>query len=282
MEEKKEEEITSNTTAENSSDSTPEAENKEENKEVEGILKTFEDAKESEKKEGKTVSVKSFLVAVGIIILIVLGFVYLLEKEGKITSNVFTDSIPVAKVDGKIISVRDFENNYRQLEQQAQSQGYDTEDLEIVNQIKEQVMDNLINFELLRREAEKAGKTVGEDELQVRVDEIIESIGGEELLGERLAELGIEKKDLLKEVKDDIIIQKLFEEDIFPNSDAAATEEEIAEFYEQLGGGEGIELPPLEEIEEQIAGQIEMEKQQKIIGDYLEELKNNSNIEIVS
>lgn len=309
MEEKKEEETTANTTGGNANGSDAEknvgnVENKEvalneaaesvaeekkvdeaedstEKKDEAEVQKTFTDVKESEKKEKKTVSKKSFIMAVLVILLIVLGFVYFLEKEQKVTSNLFSGVIPVAKVDGKAITVREYENNYRQLEQQARTQGYDTQDPEIVTQIKDQVIENLINFELLRREAKKAGKVATEEDVQARLNEIIESIGGEELLGNRLTELGIDKSELLREVEDDIIIQKLFEEDVFPESEITVSEEEILEFYEQLGN-DGMELPSFEDIKEQISQQIETNKQQKIIGEFLEELKNNSTIEIVS
>jgi len=300
MEEKKEEEITSNTTGEeiDSSNTEKVVESKEETttetkevteekkeKEKEEVAveeKTVEKTELSEKpKEEKVVSVKAFLLAVLVIALVVLGFVYSLEKKGKITSNVFTDVIPVAKVDGKVISVREYENNYRQLELQAKAQGYSVDDPEVVEQIKNQVMDNLVNFELLRKEAKKAGKEASKEETDARLKEITDSIGGEESLNSRLLELGIDRTELLKEVEDDIVIQKLFEEEIFPSKDTKASEDEITDFYNQLGGGEGVELPPLEEIKAQISGQIETEKQQKIIGDYLEELKNNSTIEIL-
>jgi len=228
---------------------------------------------------------KGYTAAVVIVALIILGVLYFMEKEGRSSTKIFESVISgqesgevVAEVNGEKIVNSDLTASVQQLTQAAEAQGVDVTKPEAQSEIRSQALDVLINTELLKQAAVEAGFEVSDEELESRIKTIETDIGGPEVLSQRLTELGISTDKLESDVKDEILIQKLLDS-VFLGSGLAVTEEEINQMYDAASSS-GTELPPLEEVRDQVEAQIKSSKEQEAIDKYLGELKAEAEISI--
>lgn len=231
-------------------------------------------------------NVKAYVGVVALILVISAGLMFVLEKEGRISTGLFSGIIsaiesksPAARVNGVVISKTDFNSSLRQLNEMAAAQGADTTDPTLLEQNRTQAIETLVNAELLRQAAVEEGMTVTPEEIETRFTEIQDGIGGAELLAERMAEFGVTEVSLRRDIENEFLIQGLFDTKIDSTS-IEVSESEITSLYETAGGAAGG-LPPLEELREQIEAQVRFEKEQELINTYLETLRTEAKIEVL-
>lgn len=235
----------------------------------------------------KQSSYKGYVAAVVIVALVILGVLYLLEKEGRSSTSIFSSAIEnqdgsslVAVVNGEEIISSDLDTSIQQFEQAAQAQGLDINSTTTQAEIQEQALQVLVNTTLLKQEAAEQEIAVDDEAVAERIAIVQSDIGGEEALAERMATLGISEERLQKDIRDELLIQQLLDE-VFADADITVTEEEIAAVYASAGGEEAG-LPALEEVRPQVEAQIIASKEQEAIDAYLAELREVAQIEIVS
>jgi hypothetical protein len=229
---------------------------------------------------------KAYAAAVAGILVIVTGLLFVLEKEGRVSIGLFSGMIsqmeannPVAKVNDVVIPQNEFDSSLQQLIQMAGQQGADVTDQTVVAQFRTQAIETLVNAELLRQAALAEGMTASSEAIEARFTEITEGVGGPELLAERMAEFGVTEESLRRDIENEILIQGLFDAKVTTDT-PEITDEQIAAFYEQAGGV-AAGLPPLGEIAEQIEAQIKFEQEQTVIGEYVETLRSDAEVEIL-
>ncbi len=228
---------------------------------------------------------KRYSIVAGIVLVMGLGLVFLLEKDGRLQTGIFafvldTSREAVALVNGVAITRGDYESSVAQLLQVAVQQGADTTNPETVQQYETQAIETLINAQLLRQAALEAGHEATKEAIEGRLSQIRTDVGGEEALSARLQEFGISEASLLRDIENEIVIQALFNERIPLDDISTVTEEEVETLYTQIGG-ESAGLPPLVEVTEQVKEQILLNRQQAEIATYLEELRGQATIEML-
>lgn len=233
----------------------------------------------------KKLSIKGYAVAIGAVAVILLGVLYLLEKEDRSSTNFFSSIIEsqeantvVAVVNGEEIINSELSTSIQQFGQAAAAQGVDLTDPDAQVEIRSQALDVLINTELLKQDAEKRGIVVTDEVVDERLESIKVEIGGEEVLTERMNELGIGTEKLFQDIKAELLISELLDL-VFSEANLEVTEEEVNSVYENAGGTEAG-LPSLEEVRGQVEAQIMSSKEQAAIDDYLAVLKDEADIEI--
>lgn len=240
----------------------------------------------SENKSKTPFNGMKYLIAFLIVAIIALGLIFVLEKDGRISTGLFSgvienmeNSKPAAKVNGVAIPHKDFKSSYDQLLKIGQNQGMDVTDPEVIAEFNSQAIETLINGELLRQAALEKGMTASEEEIETRFGEISDSLGGEEVLATRMEEFGITEVSLKRDIENEILIQGLFDQEL-GEGDEEVSDEEVAEFYNSLGG-EGAGLPPLEEVSADIKEQIVFERKQLQISEYIDQLRSEAEIEVL-
>ena len=98
-------------------------------------------------------------------------------------------------------------------------------------EFNEKVLDEFIRRILLWKEAEAVGVEVDDSTTQAIFSEFEQSMGGRQVLDQRLEETNIERGNLLQSIKRDLVIRQFLEMHFFEES--AVDEAEVAEFYEQ-------------------------------------------------
>ncbi len=184
----------------------------------------------------------------------------------------------VAVVNGKNISVTEFNESIALIEQNATLQGVDITDATTKEEIRTQALDTLINNALIITAAENAGITVTDEKFKEAYDTLVTEVGGAETLTLRMTEIGLTEEKLNSNIKERIIADQYIESqtDI---ENLSVSEEEVQAFITALNAPEG-QLPPLEEIRLQVEAQILSQKQQQLIIDLLAKLRSEAKIEM--
>ncbi len=218
-----------------------------------------------------------YVVALVALLAIAAGVVYLMEKDGRLSTGIFVpaDGIApnstIATVNDVKIKGSELSTSINQITTSASLQGIDTTDSAVQENIRNQAVEMLVNTELLRQEAGKREVTVTDEDVTARIDALVAEVGSQELLNERMASLGIDEKTLRRDVRSELLIQKLLDQ-VFADKNITVSEEEINNVYESAGGEEAG-LPPLAEVRDQVVAQVKAGKEQSILDELLAELR---------
>ena len=231
-------------------------------------------------------NIKAYALAVVGILVICAGLLFLLEKEGRISTGLFSSviskmeaSAPAARVNGTVISGAEFSSSLEQLTDLSATQGANVADAEVMAQLRTQAIETLVNAELLRQAALAEGITAAPADIEARFTEISDGLGGAEALAARMAEFNVTEESLRKDIQNEILIQALFDMKIDSDS-IEVSETQISEVYERAGGT-AAGLPPLAEVRDQIVSQVTFEQEQVLINEYLQTLRNDAEVEIL-
>lgn len=220
------------------------------------------------------------------VIAVVIVLWFFLEKNGKISTTVFSSltamvekSQPVALVSGVEIDRVDFDSNLKQLTANASQSGADVTSEAIVKDLRTQAIESLVNTEVLRQEAVKAEFTSTPEQVEERYRQIETQLGGAEGLASRMVELGVTNEMIRRDIANDIIIQALLEKSV-DRTGVKVEEAELKALYDQAGG-EAAGLPPFEEVRPQVEQQVRMQKEQALVGEYVNKVREGYEIEVL-
>lgn len=217
---------------------------------------------------------------IGIVLLLTLGAAYLLtrdrnENENMPAVNEEEATGPVAVVNGEEIPREVYNNNLEQFRASVSEEERATFDA----QIQQQVLNTLVNNTLLRQEIANQGLTADEAAVQAEFETIRENAGGTTELENQLAAAGLTEEELRRQIAEQIVINSYLENAINIES-ITVTEEEITAYYDEISAT-NEELPPFEEVRDQIEQQLLVQKQQEEVAKVLEGLRANADIEIL-
>ena len=230
---------------------------------------------------GKNFNFKAYIGGVLAILVIFTGLIFVLEKEGRISTNLFTGVISemaAIKINDVKITNKEFKSSLEQLSNVSRAEGEDLNDPTVQEALKTETIDTLVNGEILRQAAVEEGLVVKAEDIDARLSLITEKLGGPEALATRMTEFGVTEEDLRLDVENELLIQQLFDLKILATIEV--TEEEVKNLYDQAVAG-GTPLPPLEQIKEAAIVEIRNGKAQPLISEYIQTLKDAADIEIL-
>jgi len=234
---------------------------------------------------GKTFNLKAYVGGVLVILVIFAVLIFALEKEGRISTGLFTGIIskmevtqPAVKVNGEKIAKSDYKSSFEQLSNMKAAEGADLTDPAVMDSLKNETIDTLVNAELLRQAAVKEGLVASTEAIDKRFNEIRDNLGGPEVLVARMEEFGVTETALRRDIENEFLIQQLFDLKVF--NAIEVTDEEFQKLYDQAVAG-GNELPPIEEIKETAIVEIRNGKAQPLINEYIQTLRTDADIEIL-
>lgn len=181
----------------------------------------------------------------------------------------------VATVNGEAISEHQLTFQYEQMKVSYQQMGLEiTEETEA--QIKMHVLDQLVNSTLITQAAIEEGFGASEDEVQAQLNLFIEEYGTEEQFIEVLEENQFTLATFTNEIKSQLTINKYLENKL---ETPVISMEEIEARYEEYKQ-QSPDIPELETIQAQLEQEIKQEKNQQLVGELVDRLKENSEINI--
>jgi hypothetical protein len=192
---------------------------------------------------------------------------------------------PLLIINGEEVTRGVFDAQFERTKQLvAQQYGIDVdaeENAMLIPELQHQTIENLIGQRVLTQEAEGLGMEVTEEQLSENINMLIQQFGGQEGFQEALEADNLTEEDLEHLVYEELLISQLFEAEL--NFDSIeVTDEEIEEFYAQYEltmEQQGEDIPPLEDLEEQITQQLKQQKAQEEQQTYISALMERSDIE---
>ena len=161
--------------------------------------------------------------------------------------------------------------------QVAAQQGADVADATIQTQIETNVMDRLVNTILLLQAAKTKGIEITEEAVTAEYGLVAGQFQDAATFEAAIAEQGLTEELLRAELDDRLLLNAFITSDAFEQP--SVSREEIQATYDQIVGTQP-DLPPLEEVATEIEAQLAAQKQQTVIGSYIETLRSESDIEI--
>lgn len=218
---------------------------------------------------------KTTLIIIGIII-VAAGIVAFVLWNGFPAGQKAGDL--VARVNGEDISREDFDVQFAQAEQLFLQQGADPSNPQLVEQLQAQVLDQMIAGILIRQEAEKAGLAVDESQVETEISAIIQNVGGREAFDQEIANANLSEEELRGNIRERFLVNQYINSQI-PEGEIIATDEEMRALYDEVSAQQ--ELPPFEEVEEEIRAEIIRQKIDERIGALIASLHASAEVEIL-
>lgn len=136
----------------------------------------------------------------------------------------------VAKVNGKAISGEQYQKLFKQMESSKQAGAQPDAAPADPKAMKEQVLERLITVEVLSQKAEQLKIHSEPQELDEKIHEIQESLGGEQAMKEALQSHGLSMEELRADIQRSMSIQKLLDREVFEK--VTVDQAEVKGFYD--------------------------------------------------
>ncbi|TFE03882.1 SurA N-terminal domain-containing protein [Jeotgalibacillus salarius] len=201
------------------------------------------------------------------------------EMQAKMEEQQVAEDEVVATINDEEILGETYNSALATTQSNLQQSGQDPTTEEAAEQVKNQTLDLLINQTLITQKADEAGLEASEEEIDEEYAAFQEQFGGEEALNEIMEAQGMDMETLRGQMADSIKFDKYVDQ-VAPVEEP--TDEEIQEYYDQSSAQmeeQGQEVPPLEEVREQIVAGMTQQQQQEQLMAHLEELKADAEIE---
>jgi len=197
------------------------------------------------------------------ILIVIIGAVLITKALAPNQENVQSQDV-VAIVNGQTITIQEVETVRQALGPQ------------VAMFSEEDIIDQLVLQTLLLQEAETRGISVTRQQAEAEFDTLLlqQGISREEFAG-LLAQQGQDLNVLLEEYRKNLMLEALSEE----LSAGPVTEEEAIAFYEEYKKIAGGEIPPYEELREEIFSFLEQQQQAQALTELAEELESQAQIE---
>lgn len=202
------------------------------------------------------------------------------EMQKELDKQKIEDDKIVAVVNDEELNGESYNTVLQNLQAQIQQNGQDPTSEEFVEELKKQTLDTLVNQTLILQQAKAEKIEVAEEEIENEYGMFVVQFGDEEKLEEALKEEGLDPETLKEEIITESILFQKYQEQVAPVEEVS--DEEVKTYYEEFAAqSEGDEeLPPLEEISDNIKSILEQNQQQEKFIAHIEKLKKDAKIEL--
>ncbi len=143
-----------------------------------------------------------------------------------------------------------------------------------LKQIKQRIISQLINTELLLQKANEAGIEATDKKVEEKYNAMTKDYS-EEKIDKLLKQNGTTKEQLKKDLAKQIKIDEYVAQN---TEDVKVTDEEVQKRYDSMKKN-NKEMPPLDKVKSTLKQQIQKSKQNQQVSKLLDELRKNSEIE---
>jgi|GEM_PF-3520018 len=184
----------------------------------------------------------------------------------------------VATVNGQEVLREDYVAAYTQAFQVSTQQGVATGDPSVQAEIEAQALDILVNTELLAQAAASAEVTVDETQVAAEIESYLSQLGGEEGLEQALSQAGVTREDFEQSIREQFLVEAYLANTPELGPDYIVSNEEIQARYDEVAS-QGVDLPQLEDVREDIVAQLESEYEQLQTQAVLDRLRSAAEVE---
>ncbi len=223
-----------------------------------------------------------FKMKKGLVLLIGLMFIFALTAcNNEDSEDEETNDTVIATVNDEEIYESTWKKSVDRMMLSYQQQGIDVESEQgqmFVEQIETQALDQLINQTLLYQEAKADDFVVDETEAQAELTEIKEGYDSDEEFATALESNLFTEDELLELLKIELSITAYLDATL---DEVTVTEEEKEAYYDDYKeeADDEEEIPPYEDVEENIEAQLISQAEQAQVSEIISTLKESSEIE---
>lgn len=223
-----------------------------------------------------------FKMKKGLVLLIGLMFIFALTAcNNEDSEDEETNDTVIATVNDEEIYESTWKKSVDRMMLSYQQQGIDVESEQgqmFVEQIETQALDQLINQTLLYQEAKADNLVVDETEAQAELTEIKEGYDSDEEFATALESNLFTEDELLELLKIELSITAYLDATL---DEVTVTEEEKEAYYDDYKeeADDEEEIPPYEDVEENIEAQLISQAEQAQVSEIISTLKESSEIE---
>ena len=191
----------------------------------------------------------------------------------------------VATVNGEDITKDEFvpvyESQFQQMAMQQQTTGEQPDQAELKGQVAQQLVDN----ELLLQGAKDAGIEATDEDIDATLEEVASQngLGSADEVVSALEQQGMSAEEIREDAASQFTLTAFIEQEA---DISEPTEEELKKQYEQLtaqqsqAGGDASQIPPFEEVKEQLAQQTISQQQNEAATTLAAELREAGDVTI--
>lgn len=170
----------------------------------------------------------TMILSLGILALLVVGC-----NTSTNNGDAIDESEAVAKVNGELISKKQFEDNLERIEQRYKQQyGMNFSEgkaAKMLPSIKKRLLNQMIQEELLLQKAKKENIEISDEEIKNHLDQVKNSYESEEQFKEQLKKSGLSVEQITKDLKKNMLIEKLSDQ---LTEDINITEKEMKDYFQ--------------------------------------------------
>jgi hypothetical protein len=231
-----------------------------------------------QKKEKSSSKKRIIITAVVVAVLIVFGALMYNAKKAEHDAMGGASNV-IATVNGEKIMQSEYDTIFAQLSPQFQASNT-SNNPDAMQNLKNQIVDSLINDKLLLQNAAKNNVSVTSDEVDTELQSIVDRLGGADKFNAQLQQEGITEAGLREDIQKQLVIQKYILSNVDLNS-INVTDEEISSYYDQVveSAQEKEGIPDLDDgVKQQIKGQLIQQKQQQAVQEFIAFLRSSADI----
>lgn len=199
--------------------------------------------------------------------------------KGWLSAGSIGEGKTVALVNGTKLGEKELNFRYGQVKAGYEAQGTPLADETAIADIKQKIVQEMINEEIVVQEAGKAGLSVSDEEVSAAYDQIKSQVGDESAFQTRLEELDLSAPELRTRLSRELLIQKYVEQ-FAVQQNIGATEEEIAKLYQDFTQGR-TDAPELKDVRAQVEQEVKRQKLSQMVMALVESLKQRAEIEVL-
>ncbi|WP_456276801.1 SurA N-terminal domain-containing protein [Bacillus sp. AK128] len=205
------------------------------------------------------------------------------DSESNETTENTEEGKVLATVNGEEILQSEYDLLFEDTKASYAQQGVDIETLDdtMKEQLKTQILDQLINTELLLQQAKNEGVEAEEATVNEQFDEMKAQFEDEEKFTQALEENNLTEASLKARIKDELQITSYLETSM---GEITVSDEEVNAVYDQYKQAmesQEQEVQELDVIKAQLEQQAILEKRQEKISEIIEQLRNDNEIEVL-
>lgn len=220
---------------------------------------------------------KSNMKAIGIVVVALLVaagiFIYGGLNFGQSGNEV------LAELNSETITKADIEAQINQLVTAGFIQQLPPKNSEEYKQLEAQLLEQMVYDRLLLQEAKNRNFSANQTEIDTQYNLLISQVGGEELLETELANVGVTRDELMKNISTQIIMGKFYES-LAVEYNITVTDEEVAQFFDDQIPAEELAGLDREMLEGQIRDGLRQRKLETPLMELVERLIQEGNVQI--
>ncbi|WP_027964843.1 SurA N-terminal domain-containing protein [Halalkalibacillus halophilus] len=204
------------------------------------------------------------------------------EEEVDIDTSELDEGEVVATVNGEEIQASDLMQNEEMVAQQYQMYGIDAE--ENPGLIRQAALDQLVNTTIIQQNATESGLEPSDDELEEEYNSFVEELKQQheaDDIEEVYEEFEVTEEEVREDIRLDLMLTRFIEEN---TEETEVTDEEIEQAYEEYAAQAeqaDQEVDDLEDMRPTLEQQVQEQNQSEQTQALIEDLREESDIEIL-